>query len=70
MERCFLVSHFLVIEDYELSESTTYLLRVSLTLKYLRILSWSISFFTSVVSLTMLCVRLLAISCDKASDLL
>ena len=54
-------SHFIVVEDHDLSQSSHYLLRVALTLEYIRILSWSISFFsTSVVSLIMSCVRLLS----------
>ena len=53
MVRCFfLLSHFLVVKDYELSKSTSHLLGVALTLKCIRILSWSISFFsTSIVFL-------------------
>ena len=45
----FLLNHFLVVEDYEL-----------LTLEYVRILSWFISFLSIlIVSLIMFCVRLL-----------
>ena len=40
----FLLIHFLVVEDYELSQSTSYLTSMPLTLEYVRILSWSISF--------------------------
>ena len=34
----FAMSHFLVVEDHEFSQSTSHLLSVSLTLKYVRIL--------------------------------
>ena len=43
--RCFfLLIHFLVVEDYELSKSTSHV-SLPLTLECDRILSWSISFF-------------------------
>ena len=46
MVRCFfLLNHFLVAEDYELSESKSHLLSVPLTLECVRILSLFISFF-------------------------
>ena len=35
----FLLSHFLVVEDYELSKSTSHVLSVPLTLECVRILS-------------------------------
>ena len=57
----FLLSNFLVVEDYELYKSTSHLLSVQLTLEYVRILTWSIFFFsTSIVSLMVFCVRLLS----------
>ena len=55
-----LLSHFLLAEDYELSQPTCHLLRVPLTLEYVRILFWSISFFTSIVFLMNFCVRMLS----------
>ena len=39
------LSHFLVVEDYELSKSISHLLRVPLTLECIRILSSSIFFY-------------------------
>ena len=46
--RCFFfLRHSLVVEDYELPQSSTYLLSVLLTLEYVRILSWPISFFST-----------------------
>ena len=75
----FLLSHFLVVKDYELYQSTSDLLSVSLTLEYVRILSWSISFFFSIRFLrynvlSKICSwsddAILNSSCDKASDLL
>ena len=61
MRYCFLLSHFLVVEDYELSQSTSHLLSVPLSLECVRILSLFISFSsTSIVSLMMFCVRLLS----------
>ena len=44
IRRLFLLGHFLVLDDYELSQSTSHLLNVPLTLEYVGILSWSISF--------------------------
>ena len=41
----FLLSHFLVVEDYELSKSTIHIPIVPLNLECTRILTWSISFF-------------------------
>ena len=41
VRRFFLLSHFLVIQDYELSKSTGHRLTVPLTLVCARILSWS-----------------------------
>ena len=44
--RCFLLlSYFLVVKDYDLSQRTSRLLSVLLTLEYVTILSWPISFF-------------------------
>ena len=40
-----LLSHFLIVEDYELPQSPSHLLSLSVTLEYSRILYWSISFF-------------------------
>ena len=62
MVRCFvLLSHFWIVQNCELSKSTSLLLSVSLTLECVKILSWSISFFsTSFVSLMMFCARLLS----------
>ena len=58
--RCFfLLSHFLVIEDYALSKSTSHLQSVPLTLECVRIVSWSIFFSTSTVYRIVLCVTLL-----------
>ena len=56
------MGHFLVAENYELSKSTSHHLSVPcLSLECLRILSWSISFFsTLIISLIMFCVRLLS----------
>ena len=51
----------IVVEHYELSKNISRLLKVSLTLECVRILSWFIIFFcTSVVSLMMFCIRLLS----------
>ena len=67
VRRFFLLSHFLVLKDYELFQNTSHLLSVPLVLKYVRILVpeyvkyWSVScFFSLIVSLIMFCVRLLA----------
>ena len=50
----FLFIHFLVLEDYELPKSTSHILSVPLTLKCVRILSWLISFSSTLtVSLMM-----------------
>ena len=58
--RCFL-SQFLVFKYFELSKSRSHLASVPLNLGYVRILSWSISFFPiSIVSLMILCVTLLS----------
>ena len=38
--------HFLVVKDYELPESTSHILSVPLNLECVRILSWSISFYS------------------------
>ena len=58
--RCFL-SQFLVFKYFELSKSRSHLVSVPLNLGYVRILSWSISFFPiSIVSLMILCVTLLS----------
>ena len=46
MVRSFLLSHFLVGESYELRKSTSHILSVPLNLECVRILSWSISFFS------------------------
>ena len=40
----FLFIHFLVVEDYELPKSTSHILSVPITLEWIQILSWSISF--------------------------
>ena len=59
----FFLSHFLAVEDDELSQSTNHLLSVPLTLEYARILPWlgpSLFFSTSVASLMVFCVRLLS----------
>ena len=40
-----LLSYFLLVEDYELSQSTHHLVRVQLTVEYDKILSCSISSF-------------------------
>ena len=41
----FSLTHFLVVEDYELPKSTSHILSVPLNLECVRILSSSISFF-------------------------
>ena len=47
MVRCFfLLIHFLVVEDYELPESTSHILSVPIHLECVRILSWSMDFFS------------------------
>ena len=70
--------HFLVVEDYAFSQNTSHLRSVSLTLEYVRILSWSISFFSAlIVSQMMFYVKLLSelmivtlnSSCYKTSNL-
>ena len=62
--RCFVIlSYFLVVEDNDLSQRTSRLLSMLLTLEYVTFLSWPISFFsTSVVSQMMFSVRLLRCS--------
>ena len=62
MVRCFfLLIHFLVVEEYELSRSARHILSVALTLECVRVLRWSISFSSTLtVSLVMFCVRLLS----------
>ena len=74
----FLLIQFLVVEDYELSKSTSHILSVPLNLEYVRILSWSISFFPYFKCLPddVLCKitiwaddNALHLSCDKPSDL-
>ena len=50
----FLLSLFLVVEDYDFSKITSHLLSMPLILECVRILSWCISFFsTSIISLKM-----------------
>ena len=57
----FLLNNFLLVEDHEFSQSTSHLLSVLLTLEDVRILSWSISSFsTSIVSLMVFCEKLLS----------
>ena len=60
--RCFLLlSYFLVVKDYDLSQRTSRLLSVLLTLEYVTILSWPISFLSaSIVSQMMFFVRMLS----------
>ena len=62
MVRCFfLLIHFLVVEEYELSRSARHILSVALTLECVRVLCWSISFSSTLtVSLVIFCVRLLS----------
>ena len=79
--RCFfffILIHFLVVEDYELPKSTSHTLSVPLNLECVRILSWSISFFSYFNCLPdgVLCKisiwandNTLSSSCDKPSDL-
>ena len=56
-----LLIHFLVVEDYEFPKSTSHVLIVPLTLEYVRILPWSISFVFYFNCLPMMfCVRLLS----------
>ena len=79
MVRCFfLLIHFLVVEDYELPKSTSHTLSVPLNLECVRILSWSISFFSYFNCLPDYVLCKIAIwtddnalnsSCDKPSDL-
>ena len=48
MVRCFfLLIHFLVVEDYESSKITSHVLSVPLNLECVRILSWTIYFFSN-----------------------
>ena len=75
MVRCFfLLSHFLLVEDYELSNSKSYSQCAINSGMHQKILFWSIySFSTSVVSLMMFCVGLLfrlmiMLSFDKLAD--
>ena len=75
MVRCFfLLSHFLLVEDYELSNSKSYSQCAINSGMHQKILFWSIYFFsTSVVSLMMFCVGLLfrlmiLLSFDKLAD--
>ena len=49
---CFLIESFLRSKDYELPKSTSHLLSVPLSLEYVRILSYSISFFYNLNCLT------------------
>ena len=58
---CFLLIHFLVVEDHKLSKCTSHIINVSLTLECVTILSWPISSFSaSFVSLMMFWLRLLS----------
>ena len=75
----FFLIHFLVVEDYELSKSTSHILSVLLILKCVRILSWSISFlfYFNCLPDDVLCEiaiwagdTALNSSCDKPSELL
>ena len=73
----FSLSHFLLVEDYDLSKSTSHLLTVPLTLECVGILPWSIFFlYFSCLPDDVLCkIVILAndtapnSSCDKPSDL-
>ena len=60
--RCFfLLITFLVVENYELPKGTSHVLSVPLTLECVIILSWSISFFSTLIaSLMMFYVILLS----------
>ena len=79
MVRCFfLLIHFLEEENYELPKSTSYIPSVPLNLECVRILSWSISFFSyfNYVPDDVLCKiaiwaddNALDPSCEKPSDL-
>ena len=80
MVRCFffMLIHFLVVEDYELPKSASHTVSVPLNLECVRILSWSISFFSYFNYLPdgVLCKisiwandNTLSSSCDKPSDL-
>ena len=71
----FLLNHFLVVEDYELSQSSSHPLNVLLTLEYV-ILIHLFSFYINCVPNNVLCKitiwaddTTLKSSCDKASDL-
>ena len=77
VRRFHFLSHFLVLEDYELPQSSSHLLCVPLTLEYIRILSWPIVFFyTNFLPDDVQCKiaiwvdgTILNSTCDKASDL-
>ena len=77
MAKCFLLLiHISVVEDYELSKNASYFLSVALSRECVRILSLSISFFsTLIVSLMIFSVRYLSWWCcsqfiiDKRPDL-
>ena len=57
-KKFFLVSHFLVVKDYKLSQGTSHLLSVALPLEYVRIRPPFFS--TSIDSLIIFSVRLLS----------
>ena len=74
----FLLIHSLVVEDYESPKSTSHVLSIPLNLESVRILSWSISFFSYFNCLPDDVLRKIVIwaddnalnsSCDKPSRL-
>ena len=78
IRRFFLLTQFLVVEDFELPKSISHILSVPLNLECVRILSWSISFFSYFNCLPddVLCKiaiwaddNALISSCDKPTDL-
>ena len=71
----FLLRHFLVVEDYELSQRKRYVRSVTLTLEYVRTLSWSLFSYTNSLPNDVLCEipiqadeTTLNSSFDEASD--
>ena len=79
IRRFFLLTQFLVVEDVELPKSISHILSVPLNLECVRILSWSISFFSyfNYLSDDVLCKTAISAddnalnsSCDKPSELL
>ena len=61
----FLLRHFLVVEDYELSQRKRYVRSVTLTLEYVRTLSWSLFSYTNSLPNDVLCE--IAIQADETT---